>query len=298
MNRWITWVVAGAVLLVLGAGCRDRLASWRPGTEPTTGETRALETLPPAEAAQKIVFMGGDTFEVHSTVFGMGTNLLENTKWKTQPREVTIKRFAPFFLAEFNWALRAIERTEKGNEEVTASGTVSEINLQSAHVLGSPTYWQPGPVSLNGDKSGLWLSDDAYQELDKTGKTALSFGLVDDAANQLFKGLKEVADAFAKLKGNQKVEEKKKEITLLEAEKDPVEVTIKVNGKDVKVHAIRAKNWFGEVLVLKNRHNPLVLKLSVNPVTYGVVAGMNEQERSLKNVFGYEIKNLKVQAAQ
>jgi hypothetical protein len=87
----------------------------------------------------------------------------------------------------------------------------------------------------------------------------------------------------------------REDITLVKAVAPEEEYPLTVNGKEIRVKAIRARNWFGEIVVLKNPENPLVLKLSLNPLTYGA-AGAVAKSADLKNVFGYEIAKLNVHA--
>lgn len=279
----------GAALMI-GAGCQVSPILSNPS------ETRAvsLASLSPAQAAERLQFIGGDTFELKQTLFGMGTFLAELTKSKVGRREVQITHFAPMNSAELSWRLSVDERTARGLEVVSASGTVERIDLLRSHALEIPVYWAPGPIRAF-DKSAVWLSDDAYAELSKTGKTVLNFGVMDPSINDLIKNTKEMQTALNKLRQQAATESAHKDLTLLQAEKDDVEYAIKVNGKEVKVAAIRAKNWFGEITVLKNRQNPLIVKLALNPQIYGD-AQATSTETGLASVFGYQITNLNMQA--
>ena len=75
-------------------------------------------------------------------------------------------------------------------------------------------------------------------------------------------------------------------LTELAAEAEFIEWPLEVNGRPTVVSAIRARNWFGEIVVLNNRQNPLILKLSLASEEGG------DDTAILDELFGYEIKTV------
>jgi hypothetical protein len=289
-----------SAVALFGWGC-DRLPGL-PTTEPEP--TSPFSQLSPKEAADKIQFLPNDTFEVRQTVLGLGASLPDLTGSSTGVRYVKIDRFAPMNTADLSWT-SVIERLAPPKDGATSSqpivektnqaGSVTYIDLKNSHSLLLPVYWQAKEMRVTHDKSVVWLAEDAYRELSRTGKTVLNMGVVDEAANTIVKNLKELKSAWAKLRNQAVTEEKAADLTILEAEKDRIEWPLRINGIEKKVSAIKAKSWFGELVILDSQQNPLVLKLTLNPALVGAdIAG----KQGLKSLFGYEITNLMVQAVK
>ena len=180
-------------------------------------------------------------------------------------------------------------------ERVVTTGTITGIDLKSSHELYPPAYWKTGENALVLEKSALWLSQDAFLELTRTQKTVLDFGFLQQAATRMLVNISELRTALAKLRQEATSQEKTKDPLLLEVDPDVTSHMIVVNGKEIHVPVVKAHNWFGEVLVLNNPQNPLILKLTFNPLT-ATAAEIMGKEKGLKTVFGYEIKNLHMAA--
>jgi hypothetical protein len=294
-------VATMAIASLLGAGCFGTSLP-----NPFAQEsTPAMSEWTPAQASERLQFLSGDTFEIRQTFLGLGARLPDLTKSPEGVRYVTVTRFAPFNIAELKWNALIEQRTPGAAtgtlrvfavEKTSATGTILGIGLKKSHTLFLPVYWKPGVANLYEDGSGVWLSDDAFQELTKTQQTILNFGIVDEAANAIVKNATELRDAWNRLRKQAASEGKRKDLTLLEAEAEPIEHELVVNGKPLKVSALRARNWFGEILVLNSRQNPLILKLTLNPLLAGVE--MFGKQGGASHVFGFEITNLTVQAVQ
>lgn len=298
-----------SALALLGAGC------W--GQAPPTPQGTA------EEEAQKIQFIAGDTFEVRQTLFGIGGFLPDLLKSRDGVREVTITRFAPANFGALSWKAEVERETAASKqareayeaqleadppgigeetptppkietEHVSVSGTVTNINLKEGHSAAFPAYWHEGEFNLANERSGIWLSDDAFNELVRTRRTILNFGVFDQAANQAAKNVAELRQALATLRNQADTEGEFKDITLLEADPDFIEYTLKVNGEDRRVSAIRARNWFGEIIVLNNRQNPMILSLKINPLFAGAEGASGSELGALATMFGYEVTNIKL----
>lgn len=311
-------IVASALLIVLGVGCRDiQLPAGIGREQAARGEE--LAKLSPEEAAKRISFTPGDTFELRQTMVGFGSALPELLGQRDGVKAVTVKRFAPMNVAELEWSMEAKRETEASRTEREAyerardageaatlpavrfetkpsSGSLKAIGLRSPHTTSLPASWPEGESSLREEQSGLWLSDDAYQELSRTGLTTLNLGVFDEETNRLAQGLQDVNKALSALRARASEDGKNHDLTLMKADAERVTVPLDINGVEVKVTAIRAKNWFGEITVLDNRQNPLILKLTINPLSAGLAETLGGSLSSLDQLLGYEIKKLRVQA--
>ncbi len=282
--RLSAFLVAAALL---GAGC---LSFWPESHTTTSTSTGTLQS------GADIQFQPGDTFEIRQTVFGFGAFLPDFLQSKDGVRTVKIDRFAPFYHAGLTWTLTANEPSTSTGQLVktSASGTITDINIQNTHSAYLPAYWEKGLHTLAGEKSAIWLSDDAFQELSRTGHTILNFGVFDEQANTAAKNLSDLKTTLNRLRNQAEEDGKYSDLTLLKADPKPIDWTITVNGKDMTVSAIQARNWFGEIVVLNNRQNPLILKMTLNPLTSAAADAATGNDNFLDKIYGYEVANIEL----
>lgn len=317
-TRFRSLFVLVAGLALFGAGCD--WWGWLSGFSTTSTRSYISSTSTAVEAANALQFAPGDTFEVRQTVLGFGAFLPDLLNSLDGVRTVTVTRFAPMHGAAFEWALTTTRETtaskklradyeaelkrnprgigESGptpptlaTEKVTATGTVLGLGLAAPHTAFLPTYWPEGRYDALGEKTGIWLSEDAFQELVRTRRTILNLGLFDESLNQAVKNVGELKTAISNLRQQAAEEGARKDLTELEADGEFIEWPIDINGERRMVSAIRAKNWFGEVIVLNSRQNPLILKVTLNPVTAGVEAANGG---AVDKLFGYEVRNIRI----
>ncbi len=301
-------------IVFVGAGCGAPTASL------DTTSSDSFAGLSPEATAERLQFLPGDTFQVKQTWLGLGASFPAWMQTKDGVRTVTIERFAPSNIGAFRWSAMAEQETASSTqrreayekqlksrenltdllksppqvevEQVTTSGTIMNLGLGKSHTIGLPAYWPINKqVDALSDNSGLWLSDDAYLELSKTNQTILNLGVFDASANTLLKTAVDFKAAMDALKNQVAQQEKMQDLTLVKAETERIIVPLKVNGREVKVSAIKGKNWFGEFIVLNSRQNPLILKLTINPVTAGTAQAVTGNT-DINKVLGYEINDL------
>jgi len=314
MNRIFQGFALLGVLVLVGAGCAVP-NPFENGSAPDAGS--ASKSVVAAEALQ---FVPGDSFEIRQTFLGLGGFLPDLFKNKKGVRNVTVKRFAPTHAAELDWNILLEEETaaskqaradfEKqasdGNaippeiqlETRTASGTVRDINLHDPHAALLPAYWKEGETSADNVRSGIWLSDDAFQELSRTGKTILNLGIFDSSINTIMKSASDLQSAYATLKNKAAEDGQFHDLTLLQADPDPIEYPLTVNGSKRMVSAWKVRNWFGELIVLNSRQNPMILKMTMNPLFAGATEMFGGGTTALNGVFGYEVDNLELHYLQ
>jgi hypothetical protein len=184
-------------------------------------------------------------------------------------------------------------RPETVFEERTVSGTVENINLSKSHKALLPSYWEEGPVNLVNEVSAMWLADDAFQELTRTGQTVLSFNLFHDASAKAVRGANELKEALDTLRDESQTArvEERKDVDFVEMLEDSLEYEMTIDGKKIRVEAFKARNWFGEMIVLKSRQNPMILEFNINPLAAGANELFGEKTGSLQDLFGYKVDN-------
>lgn len=298
----------GFSVALFGLGCSHPPGA--PDQKPSGPQASTFENVSPADAAKRINFVPASSLEVRSTFLGFGAKLaaaLAGEK-KEGTRVITIDRFAPGEVAALTWKLstkveaassiKAREDAKKANKpepepvmvDQAETGKLSGINLKDASSLMLPAFWPQTDTSTALGTSAIWLSRDAFEGLSRNRVATLNFGLVDASLQGDVKKAKEFADALSKLQGQVTKIEDRTDVFKLEGDKDTIEWPIKVNGKDIKVEAIKAHTWFGEIVVLNNSQNPLILKATLNPAAEGLSSIFNLG--ALQALLGYEVTSI------
>lgn len=302
-------VVSLAFMMMFGAGCSG--STGRSSGEVTGPVTATFDGLSAQQATEKINFVPGSLIEMRQTFLGVGAQLAVTLAGENKEgvRTVRVDRFAPMERADVSWKIVQKVETEASEkaradatkkkqtvpepvlEEKVTEGGIDGFNLRDSHDLYVPSYWPTEPHSSSLGASGIWLSDEVYQGLARNRVATLSFGILDATLQGTFGKLTQLKDAFSLLRGQEAAIENRIDVAKLDGEKDIAEWPLKVNGKDVKVEVIKARNWFGEIVVLNNRQNPLVLKATLNPVA--TLTGKNATTLGkLQSFVGYEIVEL------
>jgi len=178
-------------------------------------------------------------------------------------------------------------RPDKEYETVEYSGSLLIAGLLDAREILLPSVWD-----LEIEKtstSGIWLSKEQYQELVSTRATTFSLGLFDQSLADAQAVTSKVGGYMEKISGlidtiEKTVEEGVMPDTLLpgvmESEDEPVnriesrsdwgsyDLLID-NGKRLRVRTIEASNAFGSYTILANPDNPLVLEVTLTPLSQG-----------------------------
>lgn len=163
-------------------------------------------------------------------------------------------------------------------EIVEESGTITATGLATAHEPFLPMYWEPGETTT--ETSAMWLSREAYRELEETRETAWSADVLTrvswvgkSAQERIRDGVKEVDDVT------------------LAAEATYVDFELSVGGRSTTVRAIEAHDSFGnEYVILANAANPLVVKFTYDAVSVGFTGFDTALWSLIKAVFsGYQV---------
>lgn len=299
--------ITAAALLAIGAGC---------GTGNVVGpegqvDTRTLTSLSPEEVTKQLTFKVGSSFLIQQTVipFEGDYRIVDSSK---NERIVNVVSYSPMSEAEITWELNqfvetdesraAREAYEAGNGEqeeaseppepeygqLISSGVLTRINLSTSHELTLPVRWEAGERALSS--SAVWVSNDVFRELSRTRNSTIYLQAI-DAAHWATVGSEELQSTVASLREHVRDISDRVDVDFMKAEGDVVEWPIRVNGEDIRVEVIKARNWFGEIVVLNNPSNPLVLKFEFNPSVEGIEAG-SEEMNIIRGLLSYEITEI------
>ena len=263
MKKTILFLGLIGLLSLIGFGCKKSVL------EPAGPKLVNLENVKDSKtAAEKINFVKGSVIEVEQ--FG-GTK-----------RTLNIERFAPDNFASFSWSL-------KGDDKKDVVGKVKNFHLNNVHKLYPIAYYPPKEID-DVRTSGIWLCTDTYLAVNRTKSgTSEDFGFTD---SQLYTDMQKDASfkkMIDKLKKVKLEASKTTEVDLLQKVSDET-VDLIVNDKKVQVDVFKAKNWFGEITVLKNSQNPLILEMKLDP-NLEVALG-KEDYNLLSSLVNYKINVL------
>jgi hypothetical protein len=288
-------IAFGLLALVLfGFGC------WNKQTSVTGGLTKALDIaaidrMNPADAARVIAFKEGSSFEIHQRSVLVNDAIAENDATGSK-RVVTMNAFTPKANAELRWDLRIetpppSSSTSTAPVEQSTAGSVKGIDLNQTHDILLPVIWPEGEANAY-ERGTVWASDTCYQELSRTRVSTVYLHVLDfindrikdSAVQATLKDLSSRADEASK----------STELDLMRAQGDLADYALEVNGKQVKVQVIKARNWFGEITVLNNPENPLILAFRFDPPTSGSAVEAGRGMDQLKNLLNYEVTRIDI----
>jgi hypothetical protein len=244
----------------------------------------------PAEASQRINFVPGSQIEIRQTYLGAEAKP-ENTDNKDGVRIITIERFAPMVYANLSWKLsRKVEGSTSSTEMRTVKGKMTAIDLKQSHQLYPPAYWPSEDLGVNG-VSAIWLSETVFNELVKTKVAGLNYGILDSSLYGGMSASKDFAAAIKSLQDQADIAQTKGDLDLTKSDEQFSDWTLNVNGQKVKVQVLKVKNWFGEMVVLNNPQNPLILKMTYSPEVQDAAAKIKNNDL-LATLLSFEITHL------
>ncbi len=163
----------------------------------------------------------------------------------------------------------AVPTADEGND----FGKMTLANTVDGRRMTLPLFW-PGGELFMSNSSAIWLSDRAFSELKKDGKTQWALGLLDNPllgpaqGNELIETSLELMNGGLEGKPEQKAAAMELKVTDKSAD-----YPLKLNGVDREVEVIEAGNWLAKLKILDNAQNPLILEVQVAP------------DRSAANIF-------------
>ncbi len=290
----IILIVIGVI--AIGVGCAKKK---------TPSSSSAAKNGMAASASEATDFKVGSSFVLEQTVFPF-EGKFETVDPAHDKRTIKVTAFDAGNAAEVTWHLtqlvltdesKAAEKTwEDGGKQgaapqpkygqIDTDGTLSRINLGSMHMIGSPLIWPFGDPS-ESKTSEVWVSSDVYQELSRTrSATVYMSALI--AARSVAAGNAALTKLIGDIQTRADIIGNRTDVDLMKADETRVDYPVKLNGADTTVKAIKAKNWYGEILVLDNPKNPLILSFTFNPDLQGVQASQDDVN-VLKGLLSYKI---------
>jgi len=164
----------------------------------------------------------------------------------------------------FSWIIGASSSPESQASEAD-SGKMILANTVGSRRMTLPLFWPGGELFLS-NSSAVWLSDQAFAELKKDGKTQYDLGLVDNPLLGPAQGLPLLENGLAAYSQSLAVSADKKNAALQwEVSEKSLDYALKVNGVLTEVGAFEATSPLARIKILDNPQNPLVLEVEIAP---------------------------------
>jgi len=296
---------AAVAVAFFGAGC-----SWFSSNPLKNKNTAAgprladFTNLDSAQAAAKVNFVPGSQIEIRQTYLGSGAQEAEKNAAgdKDGVRIVTIERFAPMYTANVAWKLSRSIDTQKSSagsvdssdapqilqDRQTAAGNIEGFDLSKSHGLYLPAYWPTNKITA-AETGGIWISEEVFEELTKTHNATVYYNILNSMLYGPMSASKDFTDQLATLQTQVNVAENNNtEVDLVKSDAKFSDWKLLINGHEVTVQVFKARNWYGEMVILNNPQNPLILKF-----TYDPQLAENAQVSSfLKTLLSYEVTSL------
>jgi hypothetical protein len=286
----------GVLLLLIGFGCQQQ------------------QDLSPEDQSRSLNLSPDSSLTLKQTVFGLGGLFAQTFSGDDLAEyKVNIKTFSPGDAASFSWSNSFRQETaesvaareayaaakhpigdsavepEPVYEIIEHSGEYSAVALASSQKIFPPSLWPDGGQVFD-DNSLLWLSCEQYQGLVENKETQLSLGLFDEKLAAVVGWTDAVQNFLNKLQQNAEEASRGEDIYKLTAENEWQDFSLKINGEEKTVRAIKASNWFGSYIILANENNPLILKLTLNPFALGSL----DLSSPVSSFLGYEVTEIEI----
>jgi hypothetical protein len=156
-------------------------------------------------------------------------------------------------------------KTPESQPSAAGSGKMILANTVGSRRMTLPLFW-PGGELFMSNSSAVWLSDQAFAELKKEGKTQYDLGLVDNPLLGPAQGLPILENGLAAYNQGLAANPERKAATLQwEVSDKSLDYALKVNGVLTEVEALEAVSPVAKIKVLNNPQNPLVLEVEIAP---------------------------------
>lgn len=263
-NLIIRVSLAAAALALVGFGCSSQNPSVaRRNFLPTapTGPTQvSFASLSPADAAKAVVPGTASSIVLEQDFSGSG--LPAAAAWQmgtSTERTILVTDFAPDNQASISWT--AVSNVQVAATTTTnhVEGALAGIDLAHTHELELPSFWAPGNQSAFG-ASALWLSDDVYQNLVRNGVSSLDPGITDMKFVQHASTTSAIPAAMRKLLANVNAILSHNDVYVARATTSTASLIL--NGTSTTVATLDVTSWFGNMVVLANEQDPMVLSFT------------------------------------
>jgi hypothetical protein len=293
-NRVSSFLLTGSLLLTIGSGCLP----WQ-------------QEAPAAETAEVVDFKAGSTITVGQNWFGITTpsdpiygkrqividdwqtGLSTKLSWTLKSREETVESVAARAAASKVPVGQIAKIPDPVYVDIDTEGSITTDALGNAERILLPAYWPTGDYDVNGEQNSLlWLSKAQYDELVTERESHIALGLFDSSLQNVLNFGSNVTSALDKLQGKLADGDSTSntDITKLTAAEDWGSYELLVNGVATKVRTVKASSKLADYVVLANPENPLILKVSIKPLSLGFT--MLSSMSLVKSLAGYTINSV------
>ncbi len=185
--------------------------------------------------------------------------------------------------------------------ELDQGNQISLPNIAATRKMLLPLFWPRGELYLS-DYASIWLSDAAFEELLRTGKTHWSLGIDQNPLlgpaqedTTIKTSLKNLNQWIKELSGlTNQTTQKKFEFNYLTVLTPSQNYSLKLNQKTVQVEVIEAGNDLFRYKILNNPQNPLILEFELAP-NLPTVSMAGKNLFLLKSLLEYRIKEIETE---
>lgn len=296
------FLLMGAAMVLLGAGCIPDIDLNQKVTDLNPFKTEAVSRTRRLETTRGIGFTHGQTLTIRPTFLGITGTVADVLGEEDGKMEAKLDLSNG---SAFEWVRKDYRETEESMERRALhiseglEGAPPESEFQSRTTEGRltfkkteddrrmllPLFWDEGDTEVS--KNGiLWLPQDAHGRLKQGQKVEWSLGLGISALDTASDILTKFNDTVEQLFGEDE-DEGASPFDLELVTEDGI-FAIRIDGKVETVEVLQAKSWFADYIILDNPENPVILKVSVNPVAAGALEAFSPLGVDSKAI-GYEI---------
>lgn len=268
------------VLACVGVGCQAPIDS---STRSSGVQRVDVASKRPEEVTQLLRLLPPVTIRAELN-FDPASHLLATERGfgATGTATFVVTEYAPKKTARMDWKFDTDLPSKRGSVHHQYIGNLIEVQFANTADIFPPILWQEGIERAHGT-AGIWVSSDVYENIAKSGQSTLLFGMTNfEHALGLAPKFPRTALAMQALKDAME-KTHPGDPTLGKREEQKVEVSLTVNGKVTTVLAWRVQSWFGEMDILANETNPLILR---------VAPSAKLPRKDLWGLFGYRVTEI------
>lgn len=301
-------LLISAAFVLLGTGCIPDIDLNQKVTDFNPFKTEAVSRAERLATTRAISFSDGLSLTIRPTFLGVTGTLADVLGDENGKMEAVLVASED---SSFTWTRNARHETEASIEVralfiaeeregtppaqefeiLTTEGVLDFKRSEEDRKMLLPAFWEAGESDV--EKNGiLWLPKDAHARLKQDQKIEWSLGLgipVLDTATDI---LSKFNSAAEKLFGDSGKNENASPFDLELVTEDGL-FAVRIDGKVKTVEVLQAKSWFASYLILDNPDNPLILKVTVNPVAASALEAFSPLGVDSKSL-GYEITEIKI----
>lgn len=194
----------------------------------------------------------------------------------------------------FTWKMGGVSESQASAD--SDAGKMILANTVGSRRMTLPLFW-PGGELFMSNSSAVWLSDQAFSELKKDGKTQYDLGLVDNSLLGPAQGYPLLENGLAAYQQGLAAQPEKRAAALQwEVSDKSLDYAVKVNGVLTEVEALEATSPLAKIKVLDNPQNPLVLEVEIAPSS-SVANALFLPLSWVRSLLSYKVESLDLPAS-